>query len=887
MQPSAAHGSGSELPASRAANETATNGTVTNGTATNGAGELGLVPRILLLGVAYYLSSRLGRALLFPGSYLSVVWPPNTVLLVALLLSPPRRWAWLLALTFPVHVLAQAIDAVPLLDASLYYVYDVVLVVAVAALLRRAGLGRLALGGLRQTLLFLSLTGGVTAVATLVWSPLIVGLWQGGDLWTPYYLTFLSNLLPFVIATPGLVVVLTRGVAIVRGASLVRCVEFTLLVAGLLACGIGVFGPESRASVSLPALFYAPLPFLLWVAVRFGTGGLSCAFTTFTLVALSGVIAGFGPFASPADGESVLWLQAFLLAVYVPLLVLASLVEERIAKERALSESEARYRGIVEDQTELICRFLPDGTLTFVNGAYCRYFHTTPEQLLGRTFWTLIPPHVHPEARAYLASITPDNPVGSIEHEVIAPGGEVRWHQWRDRAFFDERGRLIDYQAVGRDITERKRAEAEHRQLEAQRLVAEALRDADRRKDEFLAMLAHELRNPLAPVLSAVEVMGQVAVADARLRWARDVIGRQVGQLTRLVDDLLDVSRITRGKINVLMEPLDLRSVIEQAVEISRPLIAERGHALALGRLPAPLLVRGDAVRLAQLVANLLNNAAKYTDPGGAIHVAVAREGGEIVLTVSDSGVGIPADMLDRIFEPFTQAPGSRDRTQGGLGIGLTLARRLAEMHGGRLHAASGGPGRGSTFSVRLPALAGTALPQPTQEQTQEPEPHETAADQEPEAVRAERALPGPASPPRTSLPPLPHPPGNGTGTRRVLVVDDNVDAADSLARVLEVGGHHVEVVHDGRDALLAAERTHPDVVLLDLGMPEMDGLQVARRLRQSRGASRALIVAVTGYGREEDKRRTAEAGFDLHLVKPVDAATLHGLVRRAPRHGG
>jgi signal transduction histidine kinase/CheY-like chemotaxis protein len=358
------------------------------------------------------------------------------------------------------------------------------------------------------------------------------------------------------------------------------------------------------------------------------------------------------------------------------------------------------------------------------------------------------------------------------------------------------------------------------------------LRQADRRKDEFLAVLAHELRNPLAPVRNAVEVMRLRDVDDPGLRWARDIIDRQVQQMTRLVDDLLDVSRITRGKVKLQKEPVDLAVVVARAVESSRPLIDARHHELTVTLPPEPVPLEADAIRLAQVVANLLNNAAKYTGEGGRIGLAVERHGAEAVVRVRDSGVGIPAGMLTQVFDLFTQVESSVVRSQGGLGIGLTLVRSLVELHGGSVTAHSEGPGTGSEFVVRLPAL---------------PE------------LRSGDCGPG----------------GNGrragSSARRILVVDDNGDAADSLAVLLRLMGNDVRTARDGPAALEAAGAYRPDVVLLDLGLPRMSGYEVCRRLREGHFANGPLVVALTGYGQDEDRRRTREAGFDHHLVKPVN----------------
>ncbi|HEX8200300.1 MAG TPA: ATP-binding protein, partial [Isosphaeraceae bacterium] len=382
--------------------------------------------------------------------------------------------------------------------------------------------------------------------------------------------------------------------------------------------------------------------------------------------------------------------------------------------------------------------------------------------------------------------------------------------------------------------------------VEAARLHRD-LREADRRKDEFLATLAHELRNPLAAILNSAHAprpgSADDAGADADADEARDVVVRQVRHMMRLVDDLLDASRIRRGDIELRLEPVELTDVVARAVEATRPLIEARGHALAVTLPPEPLWLEADPVRLVQVLANLLTNAAKYTDPGGRIALEATDEaGGSLVLRVRDSGIGIAPEMLARVFDLFAQA----GPTAGGLGIGLALVKSLVERHGGTITATSAGPGRGSEFTVRLPRGARTVPERP------------------------------PASDPRDTAsahrPPRP---------RRVLVVDDQVDAARSLARLLKGWGHEVHVAHDGPSALDAVEAQGPEVVLLDVGLPGMDGHEVARRLR-GRPGDGLRLVALTGYGQEEDRLRSQAAGFDDHLVKPVDPDDLKVLLERA-----
>jgi PAS domain S-box-containing protein len=376
------------------------------------------------------------------------------------------------------------------------------------------------------------------------------------------------------------------------------------------------------------------------------------------------------------------------------------------------------------------------------------------------------------------------------------------------------------------DVTQRARAE-------------EALREADRRKDEFLAILAHELRNPLAPIRNAAQVLHHVTPADSVVATARDVIDRQVDQMVRLIDDLLDISRITADKLELRRERVELREVLHHALATAQPLIEASEHELSLSLPDEPLLLDADPVRLAQILDNLLTNACKYTDRKGRICVGAARAGDCIEIRVKDNGIGIPPEHLPRLFQKFSQVQSALERSQGGLGIGLALVEGLVRMHGGSVRAQSDGPGKGTEFIVRLPALIENAV-----------------ADEEPTAI--------PSAARRVS--------------RRILVVDDNVDSASTLATLLELSGNQVDVAHDGLEALEAANRIKPDVVLLDLGMPRLNGYDACRRIRQEPWSTNTVVIALTGWGQEEDRRKTGEAGFNAHVVKPVTLPMLEKL---------
>jgi two-component system CheB/CheR fusion protein len=395
---------------------------------------------------------------------------------------------------------------------------------------------------------------------------------------------------------------------------------------------------------------------------------------------------------------------------------------------------------------------------------------------------------------------------------------------------------------------EKQRAEEDKQTRERLEEQAALLQDADRRKNEFLAVLAHELRNPIAPIRNATEFLRLQAAADPNVQWAREVITRQVQQLTHMVDDLLDVSRIARGKIRLEKKLVALRPIVDRAVETVDPIVQSNQHRLTVSLPGEAIWLYADAARLTQVFVNLLTNAVKHSDERCTISVRAERAGEEVVIRVRDTGFGIRPELLTRVFDPFTQDEQSSERSRGGLGIGLNLVRSLVDLHGGRVQAFSDGPGQGSEFVVHLP-IATQKSP---------------AVDQDSMPIASTAAGP----------------------PRAILVVDDNADAAESLAKLLRLLGHEVRTANDGEGALQAACAQPPDVVLLDIGLPGMDGCEVARRMHAEPGLNRTLLIAITGYGQEEDKRRSQEAGFDAHLIKPVDINALTTLLGEYEKPG-
>ncbi|HEX4144796.1 MAG TPA: response regulator [Pirellulales bacterium] len=494
---------------------------------------------------------------------------------------------------------------------------------------------------------------------------------------------------------------------------------------------------------------------------------------------------------------------------------------ELLKASAALSESEERLRLANEASGTGLWEWnIPTDRVTWSPECYAIYGRVRGEfdGTLER-FFELVHPDDRSRVRENFFDALNKRNVYGCDFRIIRPDGTVRWVTNKGRVFFD--GNNAPLRMIGTiiDISFRKETELQ-------------LLDADRRKNEFLATLSHELRNPLAPIRNAVQILLLSGIEDANLRWATDVIDRQLRQMTRLVDDLLEVSRITTGKLEVRKDTVDLGAVIRDAVETSLPLIEQDGHRLTASLPPDSVLVNADRIRLAQVFSNLLNNAAKYTERGGDIGISLEVVEDCAVVSVKDSGIGIAAEMLPHIFEMFMQVDRKVNRAKGGLGIGLTLVKRLVEMQGGKIEARSMGTGHGSEFVVRMPTVA-----------AREPEAQELPA----------------------------HPAANNATTLRILVVDDNEDGANSLGQMLEMMGNEVQVAHDGLAAIEAAAVFRPQMILLDIGMPKLDGYDTCRRIRKEPWGKDMVLIALTGWGQDEDRRRTHEVGFDYHLVKPVE----------------
>jgi len=497
------------------------------------------------------------------------------------------------------------------------------------------------------------------------------------------------------------------------------------------------------------------------------------------------------------------------------------------------STADAKFRAFFEQGPLFAGIMTLDGTLVEPNRLALEACGYTREQVVGKPFWECPYWNESPELMQQIQQATAQAAAGQTyraEMPYFVADGSQRMVDFILLPIKNESGRVLFLAPTGNDITHRHQLESELRSLAAH------LAEADRRKDEFLATLAHELRNPLAPLRNGLQLMRLSEGEPELVEQARSMMERQLTHLVRLIDDLMDVNRITQGKLELRKERLQLAAVVDIAVETSHAIIERMGHHLTVALPQQPVFIEADLTRLAQVVSNLLHNAAKYSDPGSHIWLTAGQQGNDVVVSVRDDGIGIAADKLSSIFEMFSQVDHSLERSQGGLGIGLTLVKWVIEMHGGKIEAKSQGPGAGSEFVIRLPIVCA-----PSDVQT--PEPH--------------------------------HEPAAANSLLRILIVDDNRDGADSLAVMLRLLGNDTRTAYDGQQAVVLAAEYQPDVILLDLGLPKLNGYEACRHIRLQPRETELIIIAQTGWGQDEDRRRTHEAGFDHHMVKPVDPAAL------------
>jgi PAS domain S-box-containing protein len=500
-----------------------------------------------------------------------------------------------------------------------------------------------------------------------------------------------------------------------------------------------------------------------------------------------------------------------------------------------LEHQRALLAAIVDSSDDAIVSKTLEGRILSWNRGAARIFGYESREVVGKPITIIVPPELHAEEQQILEKLRRGERIDHFDTIRLTKDGRRIAISLTVSPVRAADGTVIAASKVARDVSERKLAEQRLQESE------EALRLADRRKDEFLALLAHELRNPLAPIRYALAANRKPGRTPEQRQRAEEIIERQITHMTRLLDDLLDISRITRGTLELKKSRTELTSIIGAAIETARPLLDAKHHNLVLDLPTEPVQLEADVVRLAQVFSNLLINAAKYTDPGGRIQLRAVHEPGTLVVSVSDSGIGISAELLPRVFTMFFQSHQALARAEGGLGVGLALVKGLVMLHGGSVHAHSEGPGKGSEFIVQLPT--GAPLPETLD-------------------AEAETACP------------------SADAGLKILVVDDNRDAADTCTMLLEASGHHVQTAYTGRQALELARTFRPHAMLLDIGLPDIDGYKLAQHVRAAPWGYSAVLVAVTGWGQEQDRRRAVEAGFDQHLVKPISAETVESLLQ-------
>jgi PAS domain S-box-containing protein len=776
----------------------------------------------LLLGIAavYFGAAKLGLTMAFVAEQVTIVWPPTGIALAAVIQLGYRVWPaiWLGAF------LANATANEPVVTACGIAIGNTLEALAGAWLLRRVVGPKWDPERLKHVvgLIVLAALCSTTVSATIGTISLILGAvqpWRAlGDIWWVWWVgDAISDL---IIAPLLLAWVICRW-----RPSTPRVAEgICLLVLVVVTTAMVFIGPFALISSRHP-LGYVVFPFVIWGALRFGQQGTTTVTFVASAVAIWGALHGSGPFATGNPHESLILLQLFMGTVAVSGLLLAAAVAERSRAEEALRESEERFRALANAAPAIVWAAAPDGTITFANAQWLRYCGLTPERN-ARNWPELV---LHPDDRERCVAAWSRALQQGLDYEIEVRNrrhdGEYRWFLTRAVPVRDTAARIKEWFGTTTDIHDRKQIE------DAVRRAHDELREANQAKDEFLATLGHELRNPLAAIANAIAVL-QSGTPDDSAVALHSIIGRQAEQLSRLVDDLLDVARLTTGKTSLQRQPLDLNEAVSQCL-----IGLHRAGRTAQHRVTfhgSSAVVEGDRIRLEQVMSNLLDNALKYTPPGGSIRVTVQPEAGEAVLRVRDTGVGIPLQLLPRVFDLFTQAHQGPDRHRGGLGLGLALVRRLVELHGGRVTVHSEGPGEGSEFVVRFPLV-------PTAGEARHPARAAPQAPQLPEA-----------------------------GPRRVLLIEDHDDARASIRLLLETEGHQVEEAGDGQSGLEKLLALRPDIALVDVGLPGLDGYALAKAVRASAGGEDVYLVAMTGYGQAEDRRRAVEAGFDAHLVKPV-----------------
>jgi PAS domain S-box-containing protein len=777
----------------------------------------------LVTAVLYIASAKWGLTLAFVAEQVSVVWPPTGIALCAVLLFGYRIWPAIAVGAFIANVTTHA----PVVTSLCIAAGNTLEAVVGGYLLNRIVGFRPSLERLRDIfgLIFCGAILSTTVSSTIgVTSLCLTGMqpWDRfGSLWSVW---FLGDAMGDVIVAP---LVLTLASADSRRRLKLHALpEFIALIALLVLVELLLF---NRRITFAPAYYppvYAVFPILIYAALRFGTCGTAISVFLAAVIAILETVHGFGPFTLGGINENLISLQLFMFVAAGTSLIIAVSESGRNTARASLDRSEQRYRSLVLATSQVVWTTNADGEVIEDLPTWRAYTGQISEEMMGWGWLQkLHPDDVQRTAESWQHSLATGTPHEN-EFRVMGADGTYRIVQARGVPVREPDGHVREWVGTLADITARKQAEQE-------------IREANHRKDEFLAMLAHELRNPLAPIRNAVEIMRASKTNPATIERMCELLERQVHHMSRMVDDLLDVSRITRGQIQLIMTQADLKVLVQRCIDATEPAIDKKNLTIVSDLAPGPLPISADITRIEQVITNLLNNAVKFTAAGGCITVTLTGNGNHAVLRVKDNGRGIANDLLPNIFQPFVQGDQSLARSEGGLGIGLTLVQSLVQMHSGSVRAISKGPGCGSEFTVRLPMMRVEAV-------------QRQAVAGQPAAV---------------------------TKGQRILVVDDNVDSAETLAAMLGIMGHEAHVAHDGPECLEQVIRLAPSIVLLDIGLPGMNGFEVAQRLRAS-PATRALrLIALTGYSSDHDRDRSRAAGFDHHLVKPVDFDVLEKLL--------